>query len=131
MNDRQVSPPGAQILGDKAAMAAVRFRLAAQKNSGPIQQIAAEGMLDAALLHQPQESRLVLLPASLALLVIVEKRLRGRQKRLMDVFGAADCFEEEAQVFFLRKTGQLRSVVKPDVDQPPDARLLQTAEELS
>jgi hypothetical protein len=53
MNDREVSPPGAQILGDKTAMAAVRFRLAAQKDSGPVQPIAAEGMLDAPLLHQP------------------------------------------------------------------------------
>ena len=43
MNDRQVSPPGSQILGDQAAMAAVRFRLAAQKDRGPVQQIAAEG----------------------------------------------------------------------------------------
>src|SRR5438034_1186947 len=104
MNDRQVSPPGAQILGDEAAMAAVRFRFAAQKDSGPVQQIAAEGMLDAPLLHQPQEPRLVFLPASLPLLVIVKKGLRGREERLMDVFGANARDEQPAvavaRIFF-------------------------------
>src|SRR5881296_1506791 len=49
----------------------------------------------------------------------------------MHVFGAADFFEKEAQILFLREARQLRGVVQPDIDQPPDARLLQTAEELS
>src|SRR5439155_20679122 len=131
MNDLDVSPPLAQIFGYPAAVAAVRFRLAAQQNSGPVEQALVERVLDAALLHQPQELLLVILPASLALLVVVQNGLSGREPRLMHVFGAANFLEEEAQVLFLRKARQLGRVVQPDIDQPPDSRLLQTAEEFS
>src|SRR5262249_53195319 len=131
MNDLDVSPTLAQILGDQAAVAAIRFRLAAEQDRGPVEQAPVERVLDTTLLHQPQELRLVILPASLTLLVVVQNGLSGREPRLMHVSGATDFLEKEARVLLLVEARQLRDVVQPDIDQPPDARLLQTAEEFS
>ena len=48
----------------------------------------------------------------------------------MRIFCLADLPQEEAQIFLLRETGELRRVVQSYVDQSLDPRLPQDTEEL-
>lgn len=80
-----------QVLGNEAPMAVMRFFFTTQEatiGDG----IAIQGFLDATLSHRVAEPQLVFLPRYSPLLVSIEKVLRRRQLREMEVAHSTNLF---------------------------------------
>ena len=123
-----VAPVFVQVLRDQAAVAVVRFVLAAQEAAFR-DDLSRDRFLDAAFAHQLAEADLVGLPVAVALLVVVEDVLRGGEFRDVDVLHAADLAEKVGQIVSLGKAGELRHVVEPHIDDPLGAGIAQEAKE--
>src|SRR2546423_3143442 len=108
----------------------LRRGLAAQKDRRHREESGAELLFDLALGHEFQEAPLVVLPAPLAFLVVVEHVLGRRKQGLVAILGAANLVQEEGEVVTLGKPGQLRRVVQPYVDKSPDPGTSQRSEEV-
>ena len=118
MNDRQLAPFLAEVLGHQAAMATLRGGLAAQQHRGRVEEPAVELFLDLSFSNQREEAAFVLGPVASSLAAGFEDFISRREpRRLVAVACAADFGEEELQVVALGEAGKLRGLVKAEVDQ--------------
>lgn len=128
VGDRHVAPLLLQVFRYQAAVTVFRSFFAAEETS--IVENFARHIFDLPRAHQAQEAALVCAPVSrLLFLVLVEHLGCGRELRQVKIFDVADHPGEITQVVFLGEAGKLRTIVEPDVNQPPDAGLLQAGEE--
>src|SRR6266849_10049973 len=93
-----VAPFPSELLEDQPSVAVFGRRLAAEQGGGRLEHPPVDLVLDLPLLHELQEATLVVLPAPLPLLVIVEQVLRRREQGLVEVLGAAYLLQEVAEV---------------------------------
>lgn len=108
MHDVDVSPFGMQVFGDEAPVAMLRRRLTAEQDGRYPEEVATDGLLDLALNHQGSEPLLVVCPAALTLLEVVQKLLRGREQWLVQILRLADLAEKVCQVVLFREPCELR-----------------------
>ena len=91
--------------------------LAAEECGGGRKEVTINSLFDLPFLHELEETMLVFLPATPFLFIGIEYVSGRCQQRLMNVLSATDLFEEEGQVFSLRKSSQLGRVIESDVDK--------------
>ena len=108
------------MLGDEAAMAALRCRLAAEQTSA-VEELAIQLFLDLAASKQLEKPGFVFRPIDLAFLVSGQDLPAGREPREVDGLDAADDLQEVGEVAALGEAGELRGVVQPHVHEPRHA----------
>ena len=118
MDNFNVTPMLFQVLCNKPAVAAVRFILAA-KQTAARDDLFRNGPFDLPLTHQRDESVLVGCPIATPFPVVVQQLLRRGQRGQVNVLHPAELAQEKREVVLLRKTGQLRPIIEPHVDDSP------------
>ena len=122
MDNFDVSPMLFQILGYEPPMASVRLVLAAQQASVG-DNLFRNRRLNSPLAHKRNEAILVGCPFTTPFPVVVQQLLRRGQRGQVNVLHPAELAQEKREVVLLRKTGKLRAIVEPHVDDTLDARL--------
>lgn len=88
-------------------MAVFRRWLAAEQDGRRDEQFATDCVLDLTLGHQCVEAPLVVVPVALALLVLIQKLLSGREQRLVNVVRLAYLTKKVREIVPFRETGEL------------------------
>ena len=128
MDNFNVTPMLFQVLCNKPAVAAVRFILAA-KQTAARDDLFRNGPFDLPLTHQRDESVLVGCPIATPLPVVAQQLLRRRQFGYVNVSHLTEFAQKIREVVLLPKTGELRLIVEPHVDDTPGAGLSKKVEE--
>ncbi len=120
-----------QVLQNQSPVAMVRIGLAAKKNRwhGEIRRF--QMILNSAARDQGKKALFVILPAQpLFLLATVTTFFSGSEQGFMQVTSATNLTQAVLKVVTLAETGKLRNLVQAHVEQAPNPRALQYAEEL-
>jgi len=112
-------------------MAVFRRHFAAEEDGPPKEAIFGKLQLNLPAAHEGEEGLFVDIPTALVLLKSIENVLRGSEQWFMLIFRGANLMKKKWQVGGFRKSGQLRCIVEPHIEQALDAVRLQRAEELA
>jgi hypothetical protein len=116
-----------EVFRYEPTVAMVRFFLAAQEAAFG-QHVSRNGLFNASLVHQGEESSLECIPISAPLLVLVYHLLSRCQPGKVNVDDPADFPKEVGEVVFLCEPRQLRDIVQPRIDHALGARVPQQLE---
>lgn len=88
-------------------MAVFRRWLTAEQHSRRVEQFATDSVFHLTLRHQRIEAPLIVRPVTLALLVLIQKLLSGREQRLVNVVRLAYLTKKVREIVPFRETGEL------------------------
>lgn len=130
MDWRHAGPMARKVLANEPAVAPVGRRLATQQDRGRLEVGCAQRVLDVSVRHESQEATLERRPVTLASLVRVEEFPRGGEAQVVLVSRPHKLREKELEIPRLGESRKLGRVVQANVEQSPDAGVLQPAEEV-
>ena len=124
------APFGVEIFRDEPAMAVMRQVLTA-KQATVVKHVRSNELFDLPLRHHILKFLFVDAPIAFLLFIRIKDVLRRCEFGQMDVFNAADFFEEVSQIILFGKASELGVVVQPHVHDPLYACVLQFREEIT